>query len=265
MCLPLSQTIDKTEFADMMRGLRERGGRGGRGQASGTSKKALDVAETEARMMAPLFDVQTAASAAGRLSYEEFAAWVGRLNRALVHLEFAHYASDEDTNRMTPAEFGDALVDSLKAAGRQDVAEYSARVEKLRAREQQVSDGLAAKSDSAIPFEDFYQFQMLVVYDLAEVERGLSLFRSDSRRFGRQEFTRAVKAARRSNTSLSPALLDALWAVLDKSGDGQIEFTDFFTALQCRRPQHPGSGKLKLGRCFMCCKQCLTQAVFPAL
>lgn len=74
-----------------------------------------------------------------RLSYAEFDKWVGRLNRALVHLEFAHYASDEDTNHMTPSEFGVAVVDSLKAAGRQDVAEYAARVENLRVREQQVS------------------------------------------------------------------------------------------------------------------------------
>lgn len=60
-----SGTIDKTEFADMMRGLRERGGRGGRGQASGTAKKALAIAEAEVRMMAPLFDHRTDASAAG--------------------------------------------------------------------------------------------------------------------------------------------------------------------------------------------------------
>ena len=133
--------------------------------------------------------------------------------------------------------------------------------------------GLAAKNpNSAISFEDFYQFQMLVVYDLAEVERALRLFRSDSRRFGRKEFTRAVKAARRyallatcyllvatcqgppcqratlvtnnllcvtrSKTTLSPALLDALWAVLDKSGDGQIEFTDFCTSVLKHPPPH---------------------------
>jgi hypothetical protein len=70
-----------------------------------------------------------------------------------------------------------------------------------------------------------------------------------------------VRVALRSKESLSPALLDALWAVLDKSGDGMIEFEDFFGALQTLKPRAPGVGAARLGEICSCFKRCALQAI----
>lgn len=78
---------------------------------------------------------------------------------------------------------------------------------------------------------------------------------------GRNEFARAVKVALRSKESLSPALLDALWTVFDKNGDGTIEYEDFFAALRARKPRAPGLGAAKIGEIFACFKRCATQAI----
>lgn len=80
---------------------------------------------------------------------------------------------------------------------------------------------------------------------------------------GRKEFARAVKASQRTKDSLSPALLDAMWAVLDKSGDEMVEFQDFFGALKCRGST--GTGPPKIGEFCTCCRRCAVQALFPAL
>lgn len=146
LLLACTQSIDKTDFGAMMKALRERSSRGGHGgtgtlPSNGQSRTAVAVAEAEARMMAPLFDKQTASSAKGRLSHTDFDAWIGRLNAALSQLEFAHYARSSRGSQanaaasgqqaasmtMTQSEFATAVVDSLKAAGRQDVAEYEDR------------------------------------------------------------------------------------------------------------------------------------------
>lgn len=80
---------------------------------------------------------------------------------------------------------------------------------------------------------------------------------------GRREFTRAVRVALRATESLSPALLDALWSVLDKSGDGMIEFEDFFGALQARKPRAPGRGAARIGEICSCFKRCAVQTISP--
>lgn len=73
-----------------------------------------------------------------------------------------------------------------------------------------------------------------------------------------------MQVAVRCKDSLSPALLDALWAVLDRSGDGMIEFEDFFGALETRKPRAPGLGAARLGEICSCFRQCGMQAVYPA-
>lgn len=74
-----------------------------------------------------------------------------------------------------------------------------------------------------------------------------------------------MKVALRSKESLSPALLDALWAVFDKSGDGLIEFEDFFGALQTRKPRAPGLGAARIGEICSCFKRCALQAMSPTV
>lgn len=149
------------------------------------------------------------------LGFDTFRSFLTELRDAVLQVQFEMIASGDGTVSARDYAMSLASYGNLR-----HMKDYLTRVEKLK------------DNAARISFEEYRSFNT-VLESLTEINFALSSFISMGEPFTKSELRRAALAA--ADVNLSDDLLDVVFTLFDKDGDGKLDYHEFVGVLEGRQ------------------------------
>ncbi len=175
------------------------------------AKKRLDGSQLDATTLRRYF---FGADGRHKLTYAEFSAFVGDLQREALKAEFLEYS--RGLQRISQSDFAAMMLRYTDL----DEAEQRVYFERLEAK---------LSLDEDVAFEDVELFLRL----LNNLDDFSYAFRLIEPPATRKDFARAAKVSLRG-AELSPRVIDVVFAMFDAAGDDRISYDEFFVVVRNR-------------------------------
>jgi len=192
--------VDKFEFRNIMNMVQ---------CANPLSKNSSAPVVLQSEISYPVF---FGADGKRELEFEEFQGFILNLRDAVLRLQFNMISNGKDS--ISAKEYALNVISYTNPEHQRD---YAARVSSLR------------ESEIRISYEEFQAFNVMLEH-LDDVDFTLRSFVALDQPFTKAQLQQATSAA--SDVRLSLNVLDVLFYVFDKNGDGLLDYAEFVEALQ---------------------------------
>ena len=171
------------------------------------------------------------------LDFDTFKGFLIQLRDAVLKIQFTMIAEDDGTVSARDYAMNLASYGNLR-----NMSDYLTRVEKLR------------NHPARITFEEYHAFNT-VLESLSEINFALSSFVSMGEPFTKSQLRRAAFAA--ADVKLSDDILDVVFFLFDKDGDGKLDYHEFVGVLEGRQSfgfsKPRDSGFVRFASCLKHC------------
>lgn len=176
-----------------------------------------------------------------KLGHEEFATFLHRLRQAVLHMQFdiLTRSPDHAVNTIAATDFASSLI---SYANLRSGPGYLDRLEKLKANKYKIS------------FKEYQDFNSVLDH-LDEIDFAINSFLTTGDPFKPHHLKRAAKAV--ANVSLTDEIIDIVFFLFDKDGDGRLDYEEFVGVMQGRKDLGLTKPRdLGLARFVSCFKDC---------